>query len=412
MKQFNKKIRNLTLVLVLLMPIYKNHELFSKTHQNILLVSEKINSREDALKEQITRLEKLLLKSEKWLHFSSDLFREALNTSLKTISKGIPNPPQIQIKHSSLDLKDIEKAEWIFPEANDLPGGDQSWGDVLDHLRPLRKPGQKIWEWRRDTSVQPVVFKDPDELDSGRVHLHLEHPLVKRLLSRFLVRGFQKNNISKAAVLGTKDDTAKLILLARLSLYGHGASRLHDEMIELVAEWDPLDPNRRLRILNPTRTEFAIEDLAKSLRENLSEIDPKIQNQLKKNLVNDVRNLGDRLSKLADERSSRAVKMLNKRADEESKKFMQVLNEQRSRIIKTQRNHDTGYEQLTLGFANQELIQLRSNLNYWGKRLENIEKDLRIEPKKIKRTFEVATSPRVEPAGVIILWPAELVELN
>ena len=29
------------------------------------------------------------------------------------------------------------------------------------------------------------------------------------------------------------------LLLARLSLYGHGATRLHDEMVEL-AEWDPM----------------------------------------------------------------------------------------------------------------------------------------------------------------------------
>lgn len=31
-------------------------------------------------------------------------------------------------------------------------------------------------------------------------------------------------------------DTAKLILLARLSLDGHGAARLHDEVLELVAD--------------------------------------------------------------------------------------------------------------------------------------------------------------------------------
>ena len=135
-----------------------------------------------------------------------------------------------------------------FPSSDDLPGGEQSWGDVLDYLRPPRRPTQKIWEWRKETRPQPVVFKDPEKLDSGRVHLHLEHPLVKRLLSRFLVRGFQTNNLSKAAVLATNDDTAKIILLARLSLYGHGATRLHDEMVEMVAEWDPIDPNRRLRV--------------------------------------------------------------------------------------------------------------------------------------------------------------------
>ena len=45
------------------MPIYPNSELFSKTHQNILLVSEKINTREDALKE-IDRLIKIAEEAE------------------------------------------------------------------------------------------------------------------------------------------------------------------------------------------------------------------------------------------------------------------------------------------------------------------------------------------------------------
>ena len=60
---------------------------------------------------------------------------------------------------------------------------------------------------------------------------------------------------------------------------------------------------------------------------------------------------------------------------------------------------------MILGFAEQELIQLRLNRNHWIKRLEKLENDLKIEPEKIKKTFEVATTPRVEPAGVIILWP-------
>ena len=50
------------------MPIYPNFELFSKTHQNILLVSEKINSRENALKE-IDRLIKKTENAEKNKNF-------------------------------------------------------------------------------------------------------------------------------------------------------------------------------------------------------------------------------------------------------------------------------------------------------------------------------------------------------
>jgi hypothetical protein len=105
-----------------------------------------------------------------------------------------------------------------------------------------------------------VVFKDPKEVNADRVLLHLEHPLVQRLLNRFLVRGFQGEELSRAAVIATHDDTAKLILLARMSLYGHGAARLHDEVLELVAEWDPAAPARRLRVLNATKTDMALAE--------------------------------------------------------------------------------------------------------------------------------------------------------
>ena len=380
-----------------------------KRSQELIRVELEDNSREreDALKDQISKLEKALIKSEKWLNFSSDLFRNALNMSLKVNALDNNNPPQIILKDSLIKKKDYERAEWIFPSSEDLPGGDQSWGDVLDCLRPMRKPGQKIWEWRRDTIPQPVVFKDPEKVNSGNVHLHLEHPLVKRVLSRFLVRGFQTNNLSKAAVLSTNDDTAKLILIARLSLYGYGATRLHDEMIELVAEWDPKDPNRRLRVLNKSKTEIAIQDLTNSLKDNLPKVDNMVQDKLKEFITCEVKNLKESLDQLVEDRASKAMKMLIERAESESRNFVKLLNEQRSRVLKTQNKYDINYEQLTLGFADQELIQLRINRNYWKKRLDKIEEDLKNEPDKIKKTFRVATTPRVEPAGLIILWPID-----
>ena len=90
-----------------------------------------------------------------------------------------------------------------------------------------------------------------------------------------------------------------------------------------------------------------------------------------------------------------------------SKSFFKLLNEQRNRVLKTQKKYNSEYDQLSLGFADEELLQLRLNRNHWNKRLEKLEKDIKIEPDKIRKTFEVATTPRVEPSGVIILWPID-----
>ena len=86
---------------------------------------------------------------------------------------------------------DPDRAIWHFP-TEELPGGEAAWGDVLDALRP-RVSRAKLWQWRKETELQPVVFRDPQEVNADRVHLHLEHPLVMRLLNRFLMRGFQSD---------------------------------------------------------------------------------------------------------------------------------------------------------------------------------------------------------------------------
>ena len=52
--------------------------------------------REDELRQQVARLEKALQKSEDWLHFSSDLFRDALNTSLRVSAQGSGATPQLR----------------------------------------------------------------------------------------------------------------------------------------------------------------------------------------------------------------------------------------------------------------------------------------------------------------------------
>jgi hypothetical protein len=255
-----------------------------------------------------------------------------------------------------------------------------------------------------------VVFKDPKEVNADRVHLHLEHPLVQRLLNRFLVRGFQTDELSRAAVISTADDTAKLILLARLSLYGHGAARLHDEVIELVAEWDPADPARRLRVLNATKTDMALADLEASLQQRLPPASPEVQQQLRMGLPVDVAQLKDRLEALAGERAAKAQQLLSQRAEAEAAAFVKVLQEQRERILKTKTKHDSDNDQLAFGFAVDEqaqLRQLRENRNHWEKRLARIDRDLEVEPAAIRRTFEVSTAPRIEPAGAIYLWPLE-----
>jgi hypothetical protein len=56
-------------------------------------------------------------------------------------------------------------------------------------VRP-RKRGERITEWRKKVPIRAIAF-EPPRLPDGRdapeiVQVHLEHRLVRRLLSRFL----------------------------------------------------------------------------------------------------------------------------------------------------------------------------------------------------------------------------------
>ena len=362
--------------------------------------------RKEQLQKQVSTLDGYLTRSRKWLHFSSSHFRDALNTSLQLSGE--------RHGHHGLKLKprdpaeaaaDPDRAIWEFPAAEELPGGEAVWGDVLDALRPPRPPGQKLWQWRQETQLQPVVFRDPQEVNADRVHLHLEHPLVTRLLNRFLMRGFQSDALSRAAVLGTSDDTAKLIVLARLSLYGHGASRLHDEVLAVAAEWDPSDPSRRLRRLSIEKTGRALEELEASLQQRL-EAPERITPELQRHLSSDVDQLREALDQKVEERRLEAAEKLAKRATDEAARFVRVLEEQRQRITSTRSRTNENLDQLLLdlGGIKEERRQLEDNRKYWEQRLQTIDIDLEREPERILRTFALQTH-RVEPAGAIYLWP-------
>ena len=101
-------------------------------------------------------------------------------------------------------------------------GTDPTWANTLDTLRPPRQKKQKLWDWRKETEIRPVVFRDPGTLDGKVVHLHLEHRMVQRLLGRFLSQGFLYDELTRTCVCLTDDPVPKVIALGRLSLYGEG----------------------------------------------------------------------------------------------------------------------------------------------------------------------------------------------
>ena len=137
-------------------------------------------------------------------------------------------------------------------------GADPTWAETMDSLRAPRPRDQKLWEWRRTSPIRPVVFEDPGVVTDEVVQLHLEQRAVQRLLSRFTAQGFVYHDLSRACMAQSTDAVPRVLLLGRLSLYGPGAARLHEELVPITARW--IDPAVRKGGLSPYSREAEIQD--------------------------------------------------------------------------------------------------------------------------------------------------------
>ena len=380
--------------------------------------------RVDKLQEEQDQLRQLLAKSHAWLGFDDDPFREALNCSLDLL--GVSG-----LKHGR-DGKgqpcwQLENAEALVSSSN-----DRSWEHTLDSLRGVWDRRTPLWQWRQENPLRPVIFSDPGRLNAEAVHLHLEHRLVQRLLSRFLSQGFLHHELSRACVLASRDPQPRVLVLGRLSLFGQGATRLHDELISVIADWHPgADRATALQPLIDGEREQAWSVLQQALVAGTTEgISKTLRDQLQAQAPEDVAALKPALDQAAEQAQAVAAALLKQRGAAEAAALKEVLRAQRSRINATvkQRNRDLAKldrqaaaaeptalipgleEQLDVPaldlqkLSTQERKQLAADQKHWQRRLETIEAELSSEPKRIQESYRVITH-RLEPAGLVYLWP-------
>ena len=380
--------------------------------------------RVEKLQEEQDQLRQLLAKSHAWLGFDDDPFREALNCSLDLL--GVSGLKQGRDGKGQPCWR-LDNAEALVSSSN-----DRSWEHTLDSLRGVWDRRTPLWQWRQENPVRPVIFSDPGRLNAEAVHLHLEHRLVQRLLSRFLSQGFLHHELSRACVLASRDPQPRVLVLGRLSLFGQGATRLHDELISVIADWHPgADGTTALQPLIDSEREHAWNVLRQALDAGTTEgISETLRQQLQAQTPHDVAALKPALDQAAEQAQAVAAALLKQRGDAEAAALKEVLRAQRSRINATvkQRNRDLAKldrqaaaaeptalipgleEQLDVPaldlqkLTTQERKQLAADQKHWQRRLETIEAELSSEPKRIQDSYRVITH-RLEPAGLVYLWP-------
>ena len=91
-------------------------------------------------------------------------------------------------------------------------------------------------------------------------------------------------------------------------------------------------------------------------------------------------------------------------AEREGRDLRGTLQRQRERVVAELAKREAEFDQLTLAFAREETRQLEADMRHWRRRLDRFEHDLEREPARIREFYEIRAR-RVEPVGLVYLWP-------
>jgi hypothetical protein len=284
---------------------------------------------------------------------------------------------------------------------------DAAWQDAFDDLRSGRRSRrERLTEWRRRVLPRAISF-EPPVLPDGRdadhvVQVHLEHRLVRRLLGRFLSQGFQ-SGLSRACVILGPGAQPRVVLLGRIALYGPGGARLHEEIIPVTALWTEAGRGTKpLRPLAERGQETTLAQLEAALRSGRRPTDVVVRRAISFAQA-DVQDLLPTLEARSREAIAAAERELARRGEEEARSLADLLERQKRRIEGEVARFDDRQREL-FDAVEAERRQLRADHAHWLRKLERIDRDLADEPNRARASYVVRAS-RLEPVGLVYLWP-------
>jgi hypothetical protein len=258
-----------------------------------------------------------------------------------------------------------------------------------------------------------VVFQPLDRLDGSRVHLHLQHPFVQRLLSRFLAQGYGAHDLSRiTAVRDPYASQVTVLVFGRLSLFGPGAARLHDQIVAVAAPWLEAGGPEHLHALEGVAERQALDRFNRILRELPAEGDPfadvseRVRESLRASAPRDFATLWPHVEAEAEALTHEAERKLTERGATESDALRGILRNQKNAIQKALAK----LPQLTLAFdlaapqTRDQVRQIEQDRRYMEGRVLAIDREIETEPAAIQDLYRVGLSRR-EPVGMVYLWP-------
>lgn len=282
-----------------------------------------------------------------------------------------------------------------------LPPLDASWEPTLDLLRPPRQRTEAHWEWRQHPP-KPVTFHALKTLTADAEQLHLSHPFVRRILDRFLAQGFGAHDLSRVSVVLAPDDSVpRVVLYARLSLFGPGAARLHDEILSLAAPW-PLENESPTPYKDRATASRTVSDLEKLLARDPLRPPAAVQARVLAEAPRLLESLWPALEAEADAHAIEARNSLLQRGRREADELRRLIERQRKAVgTATERLRQ---EELFQPLDKDQKRQRDLDLRHLGQRARLIEQELESEPLAIEALYAVKMT-RLSPLGLAVSWP-------
>lgn len=285
--------------------------------------------------------------------------------------------------------------------------GHGGWQEALDDLRVRRRGRrERLKAWRAEAPLKAIAFEPARDPNTGVdaqdvVQVHLEHRLVRRLLSRFLSQGFTSGLSRVCSIIGPGAQP-RVVLVGRLALYGPGAARLHEELLMVTAAWT--EPDRRTSPLRPfgeRGEEATLDQLEHALRENRTP-QSAIVERLRASAIRDAGDLEPELKRRADARRTEVARELVAVGEQEAEALRKLLVEQRARIAKREAAFNP--DQIEMEFDQAEAEQARRDRRRWQAKYERLARDIDTEPERVRRSYDVVAD-RLEIVGLVHLWP-------
>lgn len=343
----------------------------------------------DQVRSDVDRAGRRMESSRRALEVHSDSLRGVVEIGLRmACSEGLtPDEPTADMRSTYV-----------------LPKLDRSWETTLDSLRPPRGRDESFWEWRQK-APRTVTFHPLTRLSEDAEQLHLAHPLVKRVLDRFLAQGFGAHDLSRVtAVVAPGESVVRVIAYGRMTLFGSGAARLHDQLVPIAAAWSGdaanVQPYKdRATALN------AITSTERLLAEGGRPPNRKIGSRIQENADALFRALWSHLEAEADAIEVEARRGLAQRARREADDLRTLLARQRVAIDKAEER--LRQPELFNAKDKEQKRQVDLDLKHLERRRAEAANELVSEPAAIEQLYEVSMS-RLTPIGLIVAWPESM----